>query len=80
MWLAKSLPRDRGPRCLSDRRATDNRTGGRSPLPRRSLRTALNRDTGHAGTVLFEAVKNMSGDADRLRVAVEGFLGAVRAA
>ncbi|TPQ31591.1 methyl-accepting chemotaxis protein [Bradyrhizobium guangdongense] len=41
---------------------------------------SLNRETGNAGTVLFESVKKMSDDADRLRVAVEGFLGAVRAA
>ncbi|MGV7213139.1 methyl-accepting chemotaxis protein [Bradyrhizobium sp. UFLA05-112] len=40
----------------------------------------LNRETGNAGTVLTESVKKMSADADRLRVAVEGFLGAVRAA
>lgn len=38
----------------------------------------LNRETGDAGTVLFASVKKMSGDADRLRTAVEGFLGAVR--
>jgi methyl-accepting chemotaxis protein len=41
---------------------------------------SLNRETGNAGTVLFESVRKMSADADRLRVAVEGFLGAVRAA
>jgi len=41
---------------------------------------ALNRETGNAGTMLFESVKKMSSDADRLRSAVEGFLGAVRAA
>ncbi|MBR0829232.1 HAMP domain-containing protein [Bradyrhizobium manausense] len=41
---------------------------------------SLNRETGNAGTVLFESVKKMSDDADRLRVAVEGFLGTVRAA
>ncbi|MGY8666754.1 methyl-accepting chemotaxis protein [Bradyrhizobium sp. UFLA05-109] len=40
----------------------------------------LNRETGNAGTVLTESVKKMSADADRLRVAVEGFLGAVRSA
>ena len=41
---------------------------------------SLNRETGNAGTVLFESVRKMSTDADRLRVAVEGFLGAVRTA
>ena len=41
---------------------------------------ALNRETGNAGTMLFESVKKMSADADRLRSAVEGFLGSVRAA
>jgi hypothetical protein len=41
---------------------------------------ALNRETGNAGAALFDSVKKMSADADRLRVAVEGFLGAVRAA
>ncbi|GLR89156.1 methyl-accepting chemotaxis protein [Bradyrhizobium iriomotense] len=41
---------------------------------------SLNRETGNAGTVLTESVKKMSADADRLRVAVEGFLGAVRTA
>jgi methyl-accepting chemotaxis protein len=41
---------------------------------------ALNRETGNAGTMLFESVKKMSSDADRLRSAVEGFLGSVRAA
>jgi methyl-accepting chemotaxis protein len=40
----------------------------------------LNRETGNAGMVLSESVKKMSADADRLRVAVEGFLGAVRSA
>ncbi|APG07923.1 methyl-accepting chemotaxis protein [Bradyrhizobium japonicum] len=40
----------------------------------------LNQETGNAGTVLSESVKKMSGDADRLRVAVEGFLGAVKTA
>lgn len=40
---------------------------------------SLNRETGNAGTVLFESVKKMSDDADRLPVAVEGFLGTVRA-
>jgi methyl-accepting chemotaxis protein len=40
----------------------------------------LNRETGNAGTVLSDSVKKMSGDADRLRVAVEGFLGAVKTA
>ena len=40
----------------------------------------LNRETGNAGAVLFDSVKKMSADADRLRVAVEGFLGSVRAA
>jgi len=41
---------------------------------------ALNRETGNAGTMLFESVNKMSSDADRLRSAVEGFLGSVRAA
>jgi len=41
---------------------------------------ALNRETGNAGTMLFESVRKMSSDADRLRSAVEGFLGSVRAA
>ncbi|MCP3462840.1 methyl-accepting chemotaxis protein [Bradyrhizobium sp. CCGUVB23] len=41
---------------------------------------SLNRETGNAGTVLTESVKKMSADADHLRVAVEGFLGAVRSA
>lgn len=40
----------------------------------------LNQETGNAGTVLSESVKRMSADADRLRVAVEGFLGAVKTA
>ncbi|MBR0854630.1 methyl-accepting chemotaxis protein [Bradyrhizobium liaoningense] len=40
----------------------------------------LNQETGNAGTVLSESVKKMSADADRLRVAVEGFLGAVKTA
>jgi methyl-accepting chemotaxis protein len=40
----------------------------------------LNHETGSAGAVLFDSVKKMSADADRLRVAVEGFLGSVRAA
>ena len=40
----------------------------------------LNQETGNAGTVLTESVKKMSADADRLRVAVEGFLGAVKSA
>ncbi|MGY4284016.1 methyl-accepting chemotaxis protein [Bradyrhizobium sp. LM2.7] len=40
----------------------------------------LNQETGNAGTVLSESVKKMSTDADRLRVAVEGFLGAVKTA
>jgi len=40
----------------------------------------LNQETGNAGTVLTESVKKMSADADRLRVAVEGFLGAVKTA
>jgi len=40
----------------------------------------LNHETGNAGAVLFDSVKKMSADADRLRVAVEGFLGSVRAA
>ncbi|OKO83582.1 methyl-accepting chemotaxis protein [Bradyrhizobium sp. AS23.2] len=40
----------------------------------------LNQETGNAGTMLFESVKKMSADADRLRVAVEGFLGAVKTA
>ena len=38
----------------------------------------LNQETGNAGTVLSQSVKKMSADADRLRVAVEGFLGAVK--
>ncbi|OAF11603.1 methyl-accepting chemotaxis protein [Bradyrhizobium neotropicale] len=41
---------------------------------------SLNRKTGNAGNVLFESVRKMSVDADRLRVAVEGFLGAVKTA
>ncbi|WGD53345.1 methyl-accepting chemotaxis protein [Bradyrhizobium sp. CB1650] len=40
----------------------------------------LNRETGNAGNVLFESVRKMSADADRLRDAVEGFLGAVKTA
>ena len=40
----------------------------------------LNQETGNAGTVLSESVKKMSADADRLRTAVEGFLGAVKTA
>lgn len=40
----------------------------------------LNQQTGSAGGVLSESVKKMSADADRLRVAVEGFLGAVKSA
>ncbi|MDH2352906.1 methyl-accepting chemotaxis protein [Bradyrhizobium sp. SSUT112] len=40
----------------------------------------LNQETGNAGSVLSESVKKMSADADRLRVAVEGFLGAVKTA
>ncbi|MGY4233513.1 methyl-accepting chemotaxis protein [Bradyrhizobium sp. USDA 4449] len=40
----------------------------------------LNQETGNAGTVLFQSVTKMSADADRLRVAVEGFLGAVKSA
>jgi methyl-accepting chemotaxis protein len=40
----------------------------------------LNQETGNAGTVLSDSVKRMSSDADRLRVAVEGFLGAVKTA
>lgn len=40
----------------------------------------LNQETGSAGGVLSESVKKMSADADRLRVAVEGFLGAVKSA
>ena len=40
----------------------------------------LNQETGNAGTVLFQSVTKMSADADRLRVAVEGFLGAVKTA
>lgn len=40
----------------------------------------LNRETGNAGTVLSQSVTKMSADADRLRVAVEGFLGAVKSA
>jgi methyl-accepting chemotaxis protein len=41
---------------------------------------ALNRETGNAGAMLFESVRKMSSDADRLRSAVEGFLGSVRVA
>lgn len=40
----------------------------------------LNQETGNAGYVLSQSVKKMSADADRLRVAVEGFLGAVKTA
>ena len=40
----------------------------------------LNQETGSAGSVLSESVRKMSADADRLRVAVEGFLGAVKTA
>src|SRR3954447_18899499 len=40
----------------------------------------LNQETGNAGSVLSVSVSKMSADADRLRVAVEGFLGAVRTA
>jgi methyl-accepting chemotaxis protein len=40
----------------------------------------LNQETGNAGTVLSQSVKKMSADADRLRVAVEGFLGTVKSA
>jgi len=40
----------------------------------------LNQETGNAGTVLSDSVKKMSADADHLRVAVEGFLGAVKTA
>jgi methyl-accepting chemotaxis protein len=40
----------------------------------------LNQETGNAGTVLSGSVQKMSADADRLRVAVEGFLGAVKTA
>ena len=40
----------------------------------------LNQETGNAGSVLSVSVTKMSADADRLRVAVEGFLGAVRTA
>ncbi|MBW7961773.1 methyl-accepting chemotaxis protein [Bradyrhizobium sp. BR 10261] len=40
----------------------------------------LNQETGNAGTVLFQSVTKMSADADRLRTAVEGFLGAVKSA
>jgi methyl-accepting chemotaxis protein len=40
----------------------------------------LNQETGNAGTVLSQSVTKMSADADRLRVAVEGFLGAVKTA
>jgi methyl-accepting chemotaxis protein len=40
----------------------------------------LNQETGNAGSVLSVSVKKMSADADRLRVAVEGFLGAVKTA
>jgi len=40
----------------------------------------LNQETGNAGTVLTDSVKKMSADADRLRTAVEGFLGAVKSA
>jgi methyl-accepting chemotaxis protein len=40
----------------------------------------LNQETGNAGSVLSQSVTKMSADADRLRVAVEGFLGAVKTA
>jgi methyl-accepting chemotaxis protein len=40
----------------------------------------LNQETGNAGTVLSQSVTKMSADAGRLRVAVEGFLGAVKSA
>ncbi len=40
----------------------------------------LNQETGSAGSVLSESVKKMSVDTDRLRVAVEGFLGTVKVA
>lgn len=40
----------------------------------------LNQETGNAVTVLTQSVTRMSADADRLRVAVEGFLGAVKSA
>ena len=41
---------------------------------------SLNQQTGQAGAALVESVKQVSADADRLRTAVEGFLGSVRAA
>jgi methyl-accepting chemotaxis protein len=40
----------------------------------------LNHRTGEAGAALVHSVEKMSADADRLRVAVESFLGTVRAA
>ncbi|MGJ5179135.1 methyl-accepting chemotaxis protein [Bradyrhizobium oligotrophicum] len=39
---------------------------------------ALNRQTGNAGATMVDSVRRMSTDADRFRVAVEGFLGTVR--
>ncbi|GLH75188.1 methyl-accepting chemotaxis protein [Bradyrhizobium sp. SSBR45G] len=41
---------------------------------------ALNRQTGNAGAAMVDSVRRMSDDADRFRVAVEGFLGTVRKA
>ena len=41
---------------------------------------ALNRQTGNAGAAMADSVRRMSDDADRFRVAVEGFLGTVRKA
>ena len=41
---------------------------------------ALNRQTGNAGAAMVASVRRMSDDADRFRVAVEGFLGTVRRA
>ncbi|MGJ4900399.1 methyl-accepting chemotaxis protein [Bradyrhizobium sp. HKCCYLS2058] len=41
---------------------------------------ALNRQTGNAGAAMVDSVRRMSTDADRFRVAVEGFLGTVRKA
>ncbi|MGJ4928395.1 methyl-accepting chemotaxis protein [Bradyrhizobium sp. HKCCYLS2038] len=41
---------------------------------------ALNRQTGNAGAAMVDSVRRMSTDADRFRVAVEGFLGTVRRA
>ncbi|MGC2781022.1 MAG: methyl-accepting chemotaxis protein [Bradyrhizobium sp.] len=41
---------------------------------------ALNRQTGNAGAAMVDSVRRMSTDADRFRVAVEGFLRTVRKA